>query len=917
MGTSRSKPILFGYGGRTHGDTWPTTWVRFLGPEAAEGLDDYATYKGYSFDVNHDGYLFSPSWDTFVKEVQFGRPVVLNVDSSGGGTMDHSVTAIGYRTSNGYNEYGFRSTWPWDGTEVQWARWRDMSSSYEWGVDTMERVRPDGTWDTAWDVASGYWHNSSSWEDGVPNTNAFTYVPNGHIAAVITAEAVRMLNNQGTVHVQGVLTAGDIRNSGGYIALAGGSSRLESSRSIVNEGAISISGGTMQTENLYVAYTSSGSVTQTGGFVSTGTSYVGHMSGSQGTATVTGSGSEWTNGNLYVGYYGTGTLSIEAGGQVSGGGCLGCQSGSQGMARVTGSGSKWTTSGLDVGLRGTGTLNIEAGGQVSGGGCLGYESGSQGTATVTGSGSKWTNSSSWPWFYVGYGGTGTLRIEAGGQVSNYTSILAWVSGSQGTAAVTGTGSKWTNSVDLCVGLGGAGTLSIEGGGQVSSGHGYLGLFPGSQGTATVTGSGSKWNSGSGYGLVVGFNGAGTLRIEAGGEVSNYDGFLGDSLGSQGTATVTGSGSKWTNSGYLYVGREGTGALGIQAGGAVSNSWGCLGSSSGSQGTATVTGIGSKWTNSANLYVGGSGTGTLSIEAGGQVSSYGGYLGADSGSQGTATVTGSGSKWNSSALYVGHEGTGTLRIEAGGEVWIGSTLTVGSMGTVTLDGGTLNAVTIADVSGGSTTFSAGTLRFGTYQGSLDNLGCTVCSQDAAYGMAVTGEYSQGAAGTLQVELYPDAHDLLDVAGLATLGGTLEVVSSFRPYQGQAFDVILAGGGFDGGFEQVASNIVLGLAGPAFDVATEGTTCRLTFAGYTFGDANGSGAVDVGDLGILAGNWGGTGRTWAQADFTGEGDVNIGDLGVLAGNWGWVRAPGGAGTVPEPASLILLAVGGLAMIHRRRK
>jgi len=61
MGTSRSKPILFGvWGGRTHGNTWATSWLRLLGPEAAEGLNDYATYKGYSFDVNHDGYVFTP-----------------------------------------------------------------------------------------------------------------------------------------------------------------------------------------------------------------------------------------------------------------------------------------------------------------------------------------------------------------------------------------------------------------------------------------------------------------------------------------------------------------------------------------------------------------------------------------------------------------------------------------------------------------------------------------------------------------------------------------------------------------------------------------------------------------------------------------------------------------------------------------
>jgi hypothetical protein len=52
----------------------------------------------------------------------------------------------------------------------------------------------------------------------------------------------------------------------------------------------------------------------------------------------------------------------------------------------------------------------------------------------------------------------------------------------------------------------------------------------------------------------------------------------------------------------------------------------------------------------------------------------------------------------------------------------------------------------------------------------------------------------------------------------------------------------------------------------------------------GDANGDGMVDVGDLGILAANYGGTSKTWAQGDFNGDGAVDVGDLGILAANYG---------------------------------
>jgi hypothetical protein len=52
----------------------------------------------------------------------------------------------------------------------------------------------------------------------------------------------------------------------------------------------------------------------------------------------------------------------------------------------------------------------------------------------------------------------------------------------------------------------------------------------------------------------------------------------------------------------------------------------------------------------------------------------------------------------------------------------------------------------------------------------------------------------------------------------------------------------------------------------------------------GDANVDGLVDVGDLGILAANYGGSGKNWFLGDFNGDGAVDVGDLGILAANYG---------------------------------
>jgi hypothetical protein len=51
----------------------------------------------------------------------------------------------------------------------------------------------------------------------------------------------------------------------------------------------------------------------------------------------------------------------------------------------------------------------------------------------------------------------------------------------------------------------------------------------------------------------------------------------------------------------------------------------------------------------------------------------------------------------------------------------------------------------------------------------------------------------------------------------------------------------------------------------------------------GDADRDQVVDIDDLGILATNWQGTGKTFSQGDFNYDHVVDITDLGILATNW----------------------------------
>ena len=451
---------------------------------------------------------------------------------------------------------------------------------------------------------------------------------------------------------------------------------------------------------------------------------IGDQAGSTGTVNVGGAGSTWTNnGSLYVGNFGAGTLSVTAGGVVYAmtSAHVGEESGATGTVGIDGPGSAWNfpsaNSVLNVGVVGQGTVNVTNGGLLNNGALsyLGSGVGAVGTVNVGGANSLWLNSGN---LTVGVNGAGTVNVTAGGQLTvNGVGYLGLFSGSTGAVSVAGPGtSKWFCSWALYVGYNGAGTLNITAGGQVNDGSfRYIGFNPGSNGTATVDGAGSTWtnpdpNTGD---LYVGFYGAGTMHLTAGGAVTGPFSTVGHVSGSTGLVTVDGAGSTWTSD-ALAIGSAGTGTLHITAGGQVmSSTVGAIGQNSGSVGTVTIDGIGtnnkaSKWTNHL-LYVGYDGQGTLGVTAGGQVSDQGSYLGYDSGSNGAATVNGAGSAWNTAGSLIGYSGTGTLAVTGGGllstgSVGIGSN--AGASGTATV-GGAGSTLTTGDLFVGVS--GAGTLH----------------------------------------------------------------------------------------------------------------------------------------------------------------------------------------------------------------
>ena len=226
---------------------------------------------------------------------------------------------------------------------------------------------------------------------------------------------------------------------------------------------------------------------------------------------------------------------------------------------------------------------------------LGLTAGGNTTTIVNGT---WTNSG-----FLAIGSS-SLNITNGGVVADNGAIGngevgAFAGTGTATATISGSGSQWNNSGYVSVGLANNGTMTISDGGTVTSSSGSIGFYQGVQGTVTVTGTNSTWNNNNGP-MTIGTYGTGSLTISNGGAVTNTAQLLlGDSATSSNnilmimsangqqttlgtgqyvnigafigstnnTATVTGAGAQWINSGFLAIGN---GTLNVTNGGVVSD-----------------------------------------------------------------------------------------------------------------------------------------------------------------------------------------------------------------------------------------------------------------------------------------------------------------------------------------------------------
>ena len=336
-------------------------------------------------------------------------------------------------------------------------------------------------------------------------------------------------------------------------------------------------------------------------------------------------------------------------------------------------------------------------------------------------------------------------------------------------------------------------------------------------------------------LEIGMTGTGALTIQNNGTLNTTGADIGNLVGSQGTATITGAGSTWTNSNLLSIGTNGTGALTIANGGVISNTNGFIAFATGSQGTVLVTGAGSTWTNSIALFVGRFGTGTLAIADGSTVSVVGGsgtaFVANQVGSLGSLNIgaapgnlaTAPGAL--NAAMVAFGAGSGTLNFNHTASNYVFAPTVTGN-GTVNVFSGT-TILTANNSYTGSTAVNAGTLvvngsiassnltsvnnggalaGIGTVGNTQINSGGTFAPGNGTPGSSttVTGSLAFQSGALYLVNVNSATSSFAEVVGAATVGGAT-VNASFAPGSlvAKQYTIVNATGGVIGAFASIAN------------------------------------------------------------------------------------------------------------------
>jgi len=703
--------------------------------------------------------------------------------------------------------------------------------------------------------------------------------------------------------------------------------------------------------NLYVADANTGTLDISGGGAVSidWCGYIGYSAGSHGTVTVRDPCSTWTNSwELHVGYNGSGTLEIAGGGTVTNKwGYIAYLSNSNGTVTVDGAGSTWTNGeSLCVGFNGTGTLEIAGGGTVTNKrGYIGRLQDSTGTVTVDGAGSRWTNSGS---LYVGgsdteAGGTGRLTVADGGRVEVGGILKIWPGGtvdvSGGTIRLAHPGSleraggtfafyfgtvefntdlEVTADTGLLTELFGANPSVLQPNGLGITGQATL--------TVPVTLDGGTFSVGSLVNPALLRFHSGTFRLTDANLAIGPGGLFGATLALGEDqrievvhdAEVSPGGELGLQGGALAAGR-------LTNHGMIAGRGRIEGPLTNGPGSRLLVGPGQQLTVAGDA-----------VNDGGEITLGGGTLWFED----TLTNTAGGLVMGNGLLLADAGMTNAATMAFSGVANVVGDVTNQPAGLIIASGGGPTTFFDDVVSDGEIRIGEGTMAvfFGSYSGagSFPGPGTACFEGDLKPGsspavVTLGGSVAFGPGAAVEIELAGGGEgdlpspgcDGLIVGGDVALDGGLEL--AWLPVAGDpdsrfggAYTVLTWGGGRSGQFASVGGQLAAYLDTSLFPDGIEyddaNGLLRVHLYGLLAGDVDLDGAVGPDDLSVLEASFGSADAGWLDGDLNFDRSVDHLDYLLWKASAG--QAVPGAG-IPEPATLALLALGGLVVLRQRNR
>ncbi|HEX4052995.1 MAG TPA: dockerin type I domain-containing protein [Tepidisphaeraceae bacterium] len=301
------------------------------------------------------------------------------------------------------------------------------------------------------------------------------------------------------------------------------------------------------------------------------------------------------------------------------------------------------------------------------------------------------------------------------------------------------------------------------------------------------------------------------------------------------------------------------------------------------------------------------------------------------------------------------GAGTLNLGALSDRGVASSMVFGGNGTVNLNAsGSLLSATMAGIAAGATVNVNVNGALGTNGISIDNagllavngnqiLGTVSGTGSVMVGNGVTANILKFAADTTGISMAAltiNGNSALDINNnhlFINFGTNPDPIATIRQYLVNGYN----GGAWNGpgGINSSAanSNYGVGYADGSDSIVPNLLPGTIELAFTLYGDANLDGVVNSIDFGILAANFGKSGKVWDGGDFNYDGVVNSIDFGLMAANFGksasgadialpssdwtaldtFAAANGLLAYVPEPAAGSLFALNLSALLLRRRR